>query len=78
MASSVKSTGWKDRILSEVRKGGRARERAARHMTIGRSLSKAGHMTDWKCTLLLPEVTSVCVCDTMSCLLSLSLTVYSM
>ena len=32
----------------------RVSERAARHMTSWRSRSKAGHLTDWKCTLL-PE-----------------------
>lgn len=55
MGSSVKSAGMLSEVKKERRGGGEgASERAAHHVTIGRSLSRAGHMTDWKRSLL-PE-----------------------
>lgn len=55
MDSSVKSEG-KEAIASELNEKGRRRRRVSErgvvgHVTIRRSLSRAGHLTDWKCTL---------------------------
>lgn len=80
LAGSAKSTGWKDGTRSEGRGRQAAREWArkqvAGHMTIRRSLSWAGHMTAWKCPVLLPEVTSVWQSSTRPPPPSLSFIVY--